>query len=90
MADTVVSEAFWPVYRPSHYGHEADMNAIPEFYSDKDVARILSMSPAWVRGQRHKRRHGEPCTFDLEPRYIGTCARYVREEVEAFVTAIRG
>jgi hypothetical protein len=66
------------------------MSAFPEFYSDRDIARILCMSPAWVRGQRHKRRHGEPCTFDLEPRYIGACARYVREEVEAFVTAIRG
>lgn len=66
------------------------MNAIPEFYSDKDVARILNMSPAWVRGQRHKRRHGEPCVFNLEPRYIGTCARYVRHEVETFVATIRG
>lgn len=66
------------------------MNAIPEFYSDRDVARILNMSPQWVRGQRYKRRHGQPCTFDLEPRFIGSCARYVREEVEAFVSAIRG
>ncbi len=66
------------------------MNAIPEFYSDKDVARILNISPSWVRGQRHKLRHGQPCIFDLEPRYIGSCARYVREEVEAFVTALRG
>jgi hypothetical protein len=66
------------------------MSAFPEFYSDKDIARILRMSPAWVRGQRHKRRHGLPCILDLEPRYIGSCARYVREEVEAFVTAIRG
>lgn len=66
------------------------MNAIPEFYSDKDVARILNMSPAWVRGQRHKRRHGIPCTFNLEPRYIGSAARYVRGEVEAFVPQLQG
>ena len=66
------------------------MNAIPEFYTDKDIARILRMSPAWVRGQRYKRRHGLPCTFDLEPRYIGTCARYVRDDAEAFVTSIKG
>ena len=66
------------------------MQAISEFYSDRDVARILNMSPAWVRGQRHKRRHGQPCTFDLEPRYIGSAARYVRDEVEAFITTIRG
>ena len=66
------------------------MNATPEFYSDKDIARILSMSPAWVRGQRHKRRQGENCIFDLEPRYIGSAARYVREEVEAFIANLRG
>lgn len=63
---------------------------IAEFFTDKDVARVLSMSPAWVRGQRHKRRHGQPCIFDLEPRYIGTCARYVRGDVEAFVASIKG
>lgn len=64
------------------------MNTIPKFYSDKDVARILSMSPAWVRGQRHKRRHGLPHIFDLDPRYIGSCPRYVAREVEAFIEAI--
>ena len=66
------------------------MNANPEFYSDKDIARILCMSPAWVRGQRFKRNHGQPCIFDLEPRYIGSSARYVRDEVETFVAAVRG
>jgi len=66
------------------------MNAIQEFYSDKDIARLLRMSPAWVRGQRHKRRHGQPCILDLEPRYIGSCARYVREDVETFVASIKG
>jgi hypothetical protein len=66
------------------------MIAIPQFYSDKDVARLLNMSPAWVRGQRHKRRHGYPCIFNLEPRYIGTAARYVRSEVESFIASITG
>lgn len=65
------------------------MNASPEFYSDNEIAHILNMSPAWVRGQRHKRRHGQPCLFDLEPRYIGKCARYPREEVEAFIERIK-
>jgi hypothetical protein len=69
---------------------EIAMNAIQEFYSDKDIARLLRMSPAWVRGQRHKRRHGQPCILDLEPRYIGSCARYVREDVETFVASIKG
>jgi hypothetical protein len=66
------------------------MNATPEFYSDKDIARILNMSPAWVRGQRHKRRHGLPCILNLQPRYIGSSARYVREEVEGFIAAVKG
>lgn len=66
------------------------MNAIQEFYSDKDIARLLRMSPEWVRGQRHKRRRGLPCILNIEPRYIGSCARYVREDVEAFVASIKG
>lgn len=66
------------------------MEDLGAFISDKDVAHILGMSPAWVRGQRHKRRHGQPCVFDLEPRYIGSAARYVREEVEAFIRTVRG
>jgi hypothetical protein len=66
------------------------MDAVSQFYSDRDVARILNMSPAWVRGQRHKRRHGQPCVLDLEPRYIGSCARYIRRDVDAFVAAMLG
>lgn len=66
------------------------MHSMTEFYGDKDVARILNMSPAWVRGQRHKRRHGQPCVFNLEPRYIGSCARYLRDDVEAFVASLKG
>jgi hypothetical protein len=59
------------------------------FYSDKNVARRLDVSPSWVRGQRHKRAHGLPHIFDLNPRYIGSCVRYVAEEVEAFIAAIK-
>jgi hypothetical protein len=59
------------------------------FYSDKDVARRLGVSASWVRGQRHKRAHGLHHIFDLTPRYIGSCARYVAEEVEAFIAAIK-
>lgn len=60
------------------------------FYSDKDVARRLNMSPSWVRGQRHKRSHGQPHILDLEPRYIGSCARYVRDEVESLIAKLVG
>ena len=61
----------------------------PAFYTDKDIARRLNLSPSWVRGQRHKRAHGLPHIFPLEPRYIGSCARYVAEEVEAFIASLR-
>lgn len=56
-----------------------------EFYTDKDVARLLKMSPAWVRVQRYKRRHNQPHILDLEPRMIGACPRYVRAEVETLI-----
>jgi hypothetical protein len=60
----------------------------PIFYKDKEVARLMGMSPAWVRVQRFKRRHGEDHFLDLEPRYISSCPRYVADEVQAFVKAI--
>jgi len=60
----------------------------PAFYTDKDIARRLNLSPAWVRGQRFKRAHGLPHILALEPRYIGSCPRYVASEVEAFVAAL--
>ena len=60
----------------------------PAFYSDKDVARRLSMSPSWVRQQRFKRSRGLANDFDLEPCRIGGGVRYVVAEVEAYVAAI--
>lgn len=60
----------------------------PAFYTDKDVARRLNLSPSWVRGQRHKRLNGEPHVLNLEPRHIGSCVRYVAAEAEAFIAAI--
>jgi len=62
----------------------------PFFYTDKDIARRLNLSPSWVRGQRHKRTHGLPHILDVEPRYIGSCPRYVVGEVEAFIASIAG
>ena len=58
------------------------------FLNDKEVARIIGLSPSWVRGQRHKRSQGLPHILALEPRYIGTCPRYLRTEVDAFVAAL--
>jgi hypothetical protein len=60
----------------------------PNFYTDKDIARKLSLSPSWVRGERHKRKHGLPHILQVDPRYIGTCPRYVKAEIDAFVEAL--
>ena len=64
------------------------MQIEPDFYNDKDVARKLSLSTSWVRGQRHKRSKGLPHSLNVDARYIGTCPRYVREEIDAYVAAI--
>jgi hypothetical protein len=60
----------------------------PAFYTDKDVARRLNLSASWVRVQRHKRKNGLPHILAIEPRYIGSCPRYVADEVEAFVASL--
>jgi len=59
-----------------------------EFYNDRDIARRLKLSVSWVRVQRHRKAHGLPHVFDVEPRYIGASPRYVAEEVEAFFESI--
>lgn len=64
------------------------MQTEPTFFTDKDVARRLSLSPSWVRGQRHKRRKGLPHILNVDARYIGSCPRYVAGEIDAFVAAI--
>ena len=60
----------------------------PAFLNDKQIARLLGMSPSWVRGQRFHRKRGLPHVLDLEPRYIGSCPRYVRTEVETLLAAL--
>ena len=61
------------------------MSIEPVFLNDKEVARMLGLSASWVRGQRFRRSHGQPHILCLQPRYIGSCPRYVREEVQAFI-----
>lgn len=66
------------------------MSIEPAFYTDKDIARRLNLSPSWVRGQRYKRTHGLPHVLTLDPRYIGSCPRYVAGEVEDFIAEVTG
>jgi len=61
----------------------------PEFYTDKDIARRLTFSQSWVRGQRAKRNKGEPHFLDLEPHRFGSSVRYDVAEAEAFIAAIK-
>ncbi|AEG48438.1 hypothetical protein Sphch_0743 [Sphingobium chlorophenolicum L-1] len=60
----------------------------PDFLNDKQVARKLSLSDSWVRGQRHKRNKGLPHTLTVDAKYIGKCPRYLRGEIDAFVASI--
>lgn len=64
------------------------MQIEPDFLTDKDIARKLNLSASWVRGQRHKRAKGLPHILQVDAKYIGTCPRYVRGEIEAFVASI--
>jgi hypothetical protein len=53
--------------------------------SDKEVAELLSMSLAWVRKQRHLRKHGQPHTLDLDPIMLGSAPRYRVDELKAWI-----
>lgn len=70
------------------HNKETPMAIIPLFYCDKDIAQILSLSTSWVRGQRHKRRNGIPHILSVDPRYIGSCPRYLKSEIDAFIATI--
>ncbi len=62
------------------------MSIEPSFYSDRDVAHLLALSPSWVRVQRHKRRKGQPHFLAIDPHYIGRSPRYLKSEVLDFVS----
>lgn len=64
------------------------MQIEPVFYSDRDIASLLNLSASWVRGQRHKRRNGIDHILNVDPRYIGSCPRYLKSEIDAFVATI--
>jgi predicted DNA-binding transcriptional regulator AlpA len=58
--------------------------------NDAKVARLLSMSPSWVRGQRYKRRHGLPHELAVDPVHIGASPRYVASDVFEWLDGIVG
>lgn len=56
--------------------------------NDKAVARLISMSPSWVRGQRMKRRRGQAHSFTVDAVLIGGSPRYQREAVSAWLAQL--
>lgn len=55
---------------------------------DKEVARMIGMSPSWVRVQRWKKRTGQEHVFTVAPVTIGTSPRYRREDVELWMATL--
>jgi hypothetical protein len=51
-------------------------DCIGTYLSDQDVAKILRLSPAWVRKQRYLRSGGESHVLSIDPVYIGSSPRY--------------
>lgn len=66
----------------------AHPTTVRAFYNDKDIAIRLNLSPSWVRGQRHKRRQGQPHILTIDPCYIGKSPRYAVEDIEAFIASL--
>jgi hypothetical protein len=52
---------------------------------DSDIASLLRMSRSWVRKQRMLRRAGLAHVLAVDPIMIGTCPRYRRAEIEAWL-----
>lgn len=60
----------------------------PAFLRDREVARILCMSPGWVRNQRWRRRHGKPHILKIDPVMIGNSPRYRTQDLREFVDTL--
>ena len=61
----------------------------PEFFNDRDVARLLGMSPSWIRVQRYYRRHGRDHVLAIDPVMIGSSPRYRRDDVDAIIAHLK-
>ncbi len=56
-----------------------------QFMNDKEIAHMLSVSPSWVRKQRHLLNKGEDHIFKVEPIYIGSSPRYSTSAVTKWI-----
>ncbi|MBG78326.1 MAG: hypothetical protein CL570_04770 [Alphaproteobacteria bacterium] len=53
--------------------------------NDKQVAKLISLSPQWVRSQRHKRKNGLNHTLTIKPVMIGKSPRYRQSDVYSWL-----
>jgi predicted DNA-binding transcriptional regulator AlpA len=60
----------------------------PILICDKEVARLIGMSPSWVRVQRWKRRKKEDHVFTIDPILIGSSPRYKAEDINAWIASL--
>ncbi len=56
--------------------------------SDEDIAKILKLTPAWVRKQRYLRRKECPHAFDIDPVLVGGMPRYRYMDVQNWVNGL--
>lgn len=57
--------------------------------SDRDVARSLSLSLAWVRKQRWLRNRGESHVLTIDPVRLGKIPRYRTADLIAWVEGLK-
>lgn len=55
------------------------------YLSDNNLATKLSVSPSWVRKQRHLRNKGEDHSLTIDAIYVGSSPRYKASEVNQWL-----
>lgn len=66
-----------------------ETNQTPDQYlCDKDVAKILCVSPAWVRKQRYLRKNEAEHILPVSPVYIGRNPRYKSSEIQGWLRSL--
>jgi len=66
------------------------LNFDKTFLNDKEIARMVSMSPSWVRKQRHLRKKGAPHILTIDPVMIGASPRYSSASIGQWLNALNG
>jgi hypothetical protein len=58
------------------------------YLSDKDLAKILGLSPSWCRRQRYLRDKGDPHVLTIEAVYVGSSPRYKHSDVKSWLDTL--